>query len=377
VLWCQGQGTAASCGIIDISKSEKGLLPLKGLRSLVFSTLFVFGVFVATALPQGSPQRVIIDTDPGTDDSMAILLALNSPELKVEAFTVVPGNVEAQQGLENALKIVSLAGRCDVLVAAGAQHPLTQKLITAQYWHGKNGLAGVELPPSKCKADPRFGPDLIIQLVHQYPHQITLIPVGPLTNIALALSKDPSIVPLVNKVVIMGGSVTGGNVDGAAEANIYNDPEAAQIVFNAGWMVTMVGSDVGERTLITRKELAQLRSTHGPENDFIVQIVDFYVTRSEKSGWSGAAMYDPLAVAIAMDPTLGTLKEMHVDVETRGEFTRGETVANRNGYNENNVLHGDHYEIDGLIPLKANARVCLAADRDRFLQLFLSRIQGK
>jgi len=158
VLWCQGQGTAASCGIIDISKSEKGLLPLKGLRSLVFSTLFVFGVFVATALPQGSPQRVIIDTDPGTDDSMAILLALNSPELKVEAFTVVPGNVEAQQGLENALKIVSLAGRCDVLVAAGAQHPLTQKLITAQYWHGKNGLAGVELPPSKCKADHPVSP---------------------------------------------------------------------------------------------------------------------------------------------------------------------------------------------------------------------------
>jgi inosine-uridine nucleoside N-ribohydrolase len=181
----------------------------------------------------------------------------------------------------------------------------------------------------------------------------------------------------VKNVVIMGGSITGGNVDGAAEANIYNDPEAAQIVFNAGWIVTMVGSDVGERTLITHKELAQLRSTHGPENDFISQIVDFYVARSEKSGWSGAAMYDPLAVAIAMDPTLGTLKEMHVDVETRGEFTRGETVANRTGYDENNVLHGDHYEIDGLIPLKPNARVCLAADRDRFMQLFLNRIQGK
>jgi inosine-uridine nucleoside N-ribohydrolase len=357
--------------------SEKGLLPVKELRFLVVSTLFVFGVFVATAFPQISPQRVIIDTDPGTDDSMAILLALNSPELKVEALTVVPGNVDARQGLENALKIVSLAGRCDVPVVAGAQHPLTQKLITAQYWHGKNGLADVELPASKCKVDPRFGPDLIIQLVHQYPHQITLIPVGPLTNVALAVSQDPSIVPLVKNVVIMGGSITGGNVDGAAEANIYNDPEAAQIVFNAGWMVTMVGSDVGERTLITRKELAQLRSTHGPENDFISQIVDFYVTRSEKSGWSGAAMYDPLAVAIAMDPTLGTLKEMHVDVETRGEFTRGETVANRNGYNENNVLHGDHYEIDGLIPLQPNARVCLAADRDRFMQLFLSRIQGK
>src|ERR1700723_2003673 len=116
-----------------------------------------------------SIQRVVIDTDPGIDDAMAILLALNSPELKVEALTVVPGNVDGRQGLENALKIVSLAGRCDVTVAGGAQHPLNQKLITAQFWHGKNGLANVELPPSKCKADPRFGPDLIIEMRRSGP----------------------------------------------------------------------------------------------------------------------------------------------------------------------------------------------------------------
>jgi inosine-uridine nucleoside N-ribohydrolase len=334
-------------------------------------------LFPPSAYAQATPQRVIIDTDPGTDDAMAILLALNSPELKVEALTVVPGNVEAWQGLENALKIVSLAGRCDVVVAGGAQHPLNQKLITAQFWHGKNGLANVELPPSKCKADPRFGPDLIIELVHKYPHEITLIPVGPLTNIALAVSKDPSIASLVKNIVIMGGSIGGGNVNGAAEANIYNDPEAAQIVFSAGWIVTMVGSDVGERTLITRKYLAELQSSHGPQSDFIAQIADFYLTRSEKSGYSGAAMYDPLAVGIALDPTLGTLKEMHVDVETRGEFTRGETVANRMGSIENNVLHGDHYEIEGVILLKPNARVCLASDADRFLNLFITRIKGK
>jgi inosine-uridine nucleoside N-ribohydrolase len=326
---------------------------------------------------QAAPRRVIIDTDPGTDDAMAIILALNSPEFKVEALTVVPGNVEAWQGLENALKIVSLAGRCDVVVAGGAQHPLNQKLITAQFWHGKNGLADVELPPSKCKADPRFGPDLIIEMIHKYPHEITLIPVGPLTNIALAVSKDPSIAALVKDIVIMGGSISGGNVNGAAEANIYNDPEAAQIVFNAGWMVTMVGSDVGERTLITRKYLAELQSSHGPQSDFISKIAEFYLTRSEKSGYAGAAMYDPLAVGIALDPTLGTLKEMHVDVETKGEFTRGETVANRMGSDEKNVLHGDHYEIEGVIDLKPNARVCMASDADRFLELFVSRIKGK
>jgi inosine-uridine nucleoside N-ribohydrolase len=342
----------------------------------IISSISLTFLLLSSTLAQ-TPKRVIIDTDPGVDDAMAILLALNSPELKVEALTVVPGNVEAWQGLENALKIVSLAGRCDVHVAAGAQHPLNQKLITAQYWHGKNGLAGVELPTSNCKADSRFGPDLIIETIHKYPHEVTLIPVGPLTNIALAVSKDPSIVPLVKDIVIMGGSITGGNVNGAAEANIYNDPEAASIVFNAGWRVTMVGSDIGERTLITRKHLADLQSLHGPESDFVARLADYYLTQSEKSGYQGAAMYDPLAVGAVVDPAVVTLKDMHVDVETKGEFTRGETVANRMGYNENNVLHGDHYEIAGLTELKPNARVCVASDADKFLKLFISRIRGK
>jgi inosine-uridine nucleoside N-ribohydrolase len=338
---------------------------------------FLALLFCTPAVLSQTPQRVIIDTDPGVDDAMAILLALNSPELKVEALTVVPGNVDSQQGLENALKIISLANRCDIPVARGAHHPLNQKLITAQYWHGKNGLANVELPPSNCRADSRFGPDLIIETVHKYPHEVTLIPVGPLTNIALAVSKDPSIASLIKEIVIMGGSISGGNVDGASEANIYNDPEAAAIVFNAGWMVTMIGSDVGERTIITRKHLAGLQSQHGPESDFVAKLADYYLTASEKSGYQGAAMYDPLAVATVIDPTLVTLKDMHVDVETKGEFTRGETVANRMGYNENNVLHGDHYEIDGLTPLKPNARVCLASDANRFLALFISRLKGK
>jgi inosine-uridine nucleoside N-ribohydrolase len=341
------------------------------------SILLLAVISLTSGASKAAPLRVLIDTDPGVDDAMAILLALNSPELKVEALTVVAGNVDARQGLENALKIVSLAERCDVAVAGGAQHPLNQKLITAQFWHGKNGLAGVELPATKCKADAHFGPDLIIEMVHRYPHELTLIPVGPLTNIALAVSKDPSIASLVRDIVIMGGSVSGGNVNGAAEANIYNDPEAAQIVFNAGWMVTMIGSDVGERTLMTRKYLAELQANHGPQSDFIAKLANFYLTRSEKSGYSGAAMYDPLAVGTVIDPTLVTLKDMHVDVETRGEFTRGETVANRMGSNENNVLHGDHYEIEGAIELKPNARVCLASDAERFLNLFVGRIRGK
>lgn len=343
----------------------------------ILVSLALLLLVVSFSYAQAAKRRVIIDTDPGTDDAMAILLALNSPELQVEAFTVVPGNVSGEQGLENALKLISVAGRCDIPIAGGAKHPLNQKLITAQYWHGKNGLADIELPASKCKADPRFGPDLIIELVHKYPHEITLIPVGPLTNIALAVSKDPSIATLVKDIVIMGGSITGGNVNAAAEANIYNDPEAAQIVFNAGWMVTMVGSDVGERTLMYRKHLTQLEAGHGPQNDVITKIARFYLERGEQSGYTGAAMYDPLAVGAVIDPTLVTLKDMHVDVETKGEFTRGETAANRMGYDEKNVLHGDHYEIDGLEPLKPNSHICVASDAERFLSLFISRIKNK
>jgi inosine-uridine nucleoside N-ribohydrolase len=344
------------------------------LISVVFALVCCLGSISAA---QVSPRRVIIDTDPGTDDALAILLALNSPELKVEALTVVPGNVVAEQGLENALKLMSLAKRCDIPVAGGAKHPLNQKLITAEYWHGKNGLADIELPAPTCKADPRFGPDLIIELVHKYPHEITLIPVGPLTNIALAVSKDPSIVGLVRDIVIMGGSITGGNTTGAAEANIFNDPEAAQIVFDAGWVVTMIGSDVGERTLMTRTHVAELQSTHGPENDLAAKIGDFYLGRAEKNGYSGAAMYDPLAVGTVIDPTLVKLQEMHIDVETRGQFTRGETVGNRMTENEKYVLKGDHYEIVGYDVLSKNARVVVSSDSDRFLNLFISRVKGK
>jgi purine nucleosidase len=308
---------------------------------------------------------------------MAIMLALNSPELDVRAVTVVPGNVTAAQGLDNALRLVSLANRCDIPVAAGAQHPLFQKLTTAEFWHGKNGLANIELPASKCKVDSRFGPDLIIQMVHAAPHEITLVPVGPLTNIALAVEKDPSIVSLVKEVVLMGGSISGGNVNAAAEANISNDPEAAQIVFQAGWPLTMVGLDVANKTLLTREYLDQLGSTHGPINDFIYQVAKFLVELSAKFGWPGTPMYDPLAVGVAIDSTLVKAPAMHVDVETRGEFTRGETVANRQGYVERNVLHGDRYVIEGVDQVSPNAKVCVEVDAERFLRLFVSRIQGK
>jgi len=346
-----------------------------GCRSWL--VLSLFSLLLSQSSFAAPKKKIIFDTDPGTDDAMALMLALDSPELDVRAITVVPGNVTAAQGLENALRMVSLANRCDIPIAAGAQHPLFQKLITAEFWHGKNGLANLELPASKCRVDGRFGPDLIIQLVRQEPHEITLVPVGPLTNIALALSKDSSIVPLVKEVILMGGSISGGNVNAAAEANIYNDPEAAQMVFQAGWPVTMVGLDVGDKTLLSRQHLEQLGRTHGPMNDFIYALGRYLSDLSAQFGAAGTPMYDPLAVGVAIDSTLVRAREMHVDVETRGEFTRGETVANRNGYVERNVLRGDHYVIEGVDQVSPNAKVCTEVDAERFLRLFVSRIQGK
>lgn len=330
-----------------------------------------------SAVSQTQPKKIIIDTDPGTDDALAILLALNSPEVQVQAITVVPGNVTAQMGLQNALKLVTLANRCDIPVAGGAQHPLAQKLITAEFWHGKNGLGNIELP-TRCQADPRFGPDLIIELVHKFPHEITLVPVGPLTNIALAVSKDPSIVPLVKEVILMGGSISGGNVNAAAEANIYNDPEAAQIVFNAGFAsLTMVGLDVGNKTLMTERQVAQLQAAPGPMSNFVAQVGRFLLNLSQGFGETGTPMYDPLAMGVTLDRTLVTTQAMRVEVETRGEFTRGETVANRSNMVERNVLRGDRYIIEGVDKVTPNAKVCVDVQAQRFLDLLVSRIRGK
>jgi inosine-uridine nucleoside N-ribohydrolase len=328
-----------------------------------------------TAAPEA--RKVVIDTDPGTDDALAILLALNSPELDVKALTVVAGNVVVEQGLENALKLVSLAGRCDVLVARGASHPLVQKLVTAEFFHGANGLGNIELPAPACQADTSFAPDLIIKLIHQYPHEITLVPVGPLTNIAMALRKDPSIVPLVKEVVLMGGGISGGNATAAAEANLHNDPEAARAVFEAGWPLTMVGLNVTEKTLFTRANLNRLARTRGRENDLAVRVLSFMVDLASKLGADGTPMHDPLAVGAVIERSLITTQDMRVEVETRGEFTRGETVASRHNSSDRMVLRGERYVIDGVEGVPPNVHVAVESDSKRFMELFISRLAGK
>jgi purine nucleosidase len=311
------------------------------------------GYFAPVALGQqhGEPKRVILDTDPGTDDALAMLLAFNSPELRVEAITVVAGNMTADAGLENALKIASLAGRCDVPVAKGAIHPLLQELNTGKFWNGANGLGGAELPPSKCKPSAEFAPDLIIRLVHKYPHQITLIPVGPLTS---------------------------GNVTAVSEYNVHSDPEAASIVFNAGWPITMVGLDVTEITLVTDEDVARLESKPGPETTFAAAVARFQIGTYKGTGiFHGGAVHDALAVGQVIDGTILKTQDMRVDIEMDGKFTRGMTVANRKNAIERNVPEGDHLQSMGLEAVQPNVHVAVSADSPKFVNMLIERISGK
>jgi inosine-uridine nucleoside N-ribohydrolase len=329
-----------------------------------------------------SPRQVIIDTDPGTDDAIAILLALSSPEVAVRALTVVPGNVTAAQGLDNARRLASLAKRCDLRIAAGATGPLFGALVTGEAWHGKNGLGDVQLPPPACAVDKLWAPDLIIEMIHAAPHEITLVTLGPLTNIALAVKKDPTIVPLVQDVIMMGGSLSGGNITPAAEFNVHVDPEAAQIVFSAGWRLTMVGLDVCRKTLLTRERLQAIAGAHGGVAQFVYGVADFLLRGAEQRGAAGSAMYDPLTVGVAIDPTLVDTSPMRIDVETSGQFTRGETVANRHGTRALAELlpgpDGPRYAYTGKTEtVSPNAAVAVDVHADRFLDLLLSRIRAK
>ena len=337
----------------------------------------LIAVLAFANLATGASQKIIIDTDPGCDDTIAILLALNSPEVDIQAITVVPGNVTARQGLENALKLVSLAKRCDIPVAGGAQHPLAQKLATAEFFHGRNGMGEVELPAATCRADSRFGPDLIIDLIHRHPGEITLAPIGPLTNIALAVSKDPSIVPLVKQVVIMGGSISGGNASAAAEANIFNDPEAARIVFSAGWPLTMVGLNVTEKTLFTRAQLETVKKSREPLAEFASRVLTFMLSVSDRLGRPGSPMHDPLAMGAVVDSTVIGTQDMHVEIETRGEFTRGETVASRHNSSDHRSPIDGRFSVDRIEPLAPNTHVAVSVDADRFLQLLVARLAAK
>lgn len=353
-----------------------GLLP--ALAALLASVSSLAGQAPLTSrvnpTPQ-SPRRIILDVDPGIDDAMAVLLALQSPELRVEAITVVSGNVMVDLGAENALKLVELAGRPDVPVAKGAKYPLQRKPVTAEAFHGQNGLGEVQLPAPRKSLDSRHAVDVILDIVNRNPGRITLVPVGPLTNIALAMLRDPGLSARIPEIILMGGSIVGGNATAAAEANIYHDPEAAKVVFGSGVPIVMVDLGATSQARITRRHLEELRRAPSSIAKFVVAIADFYVDVSERLGASGAALHDPLAVGISIDKTLArVLRPMHIDVETKGELTYGETVANRGLREERVEWRGDRYVVVDFPVVKPNAEVPIEVHGERFIRMFMERI---
>ena len=274
------------------------------------------------------PFRVIIDTDPGVDDAFALLLAMRSPELKIEAITPVAGNVPLDLTLPNALRMVEIAGRTDIPVAAGARAPLVRRLVTATYAHGENGLGGAVFPEPKTKPISMPAAELIREIVRKYPGEVTLITIGPLTNIATALNSDPELASMVRALVMMGGSLSGGNITPAAEFNVYVDPEAARVVFQSGIPITMVGLDVTRRTSLTDEHVRMLEAAQNPVSQAAAQIGRNAINHNREHGYLvGPNMHDSLAVAGFIDPAILKLQDYYVDVETTGELTAGETLG--------------------------------------------------
>jgi len=274
------------------------------------------------------PFRVIIDTDPGVDDALALLLAMRSPELKIEAITPVAGNVPLELTLPNALRLVEIAGRTDIPVAAGARVPLVRRLVTATYAHGENGLGGAVFPEPTTKPVAEPAAEYIRRVVRKYPHEVTLITLGPLTNVATALNADPELAGMVRGLTMMGGSLSGGNITPAAEFNIYVDPEAARIVFQSGIPITMVGLDVTRKTSLTEEHVRALEAAQNPVSQAAAKIGRNAINHNRERGFLvGPNMHDSLAVAAFLDPTILKWQDYYVDVETTGELTAGETLG--------------------------------------------------
>jgi purine nucleosidase len=273
-------------------------------------------------------RRIILDCDPGHDDAMAILLAHGTPEIELAAITTVAGNHTLDITTLNALRICTLAGITGVPVAAGSSAPLVRPLVTATEIHGTTGLQGHSWDEPTVRAAPDHAVDVIIDLVMAAPGEITLVPVGPLTNVAMALRKEPRIADRVREVVLMGGSYTRGNVTPAAEFNVYVDPEAAAIVFGAGWPVTMIGLDVTHMASATVEVLGRIGALGTPLATAVVGMLGFYRDQQLREfGTAAPHVHDPCAVARVARPELVTCQEARVEVELAGRLTAGMTVT--------------------------------------------------
>lgn len=305
---------------------------------------------------------VILDCDPGHDDAIALILALASPELKVLAVTTSAGNQTPDKTLNNALRILTLLGRDDIPVAAGAPKPLARELIIADNVHGESGLDGPKLP------DPAFAPaamtalELMAKCLRESPEPVTLVPTGPLTNIALLLAAHPELKSKIARIVLMGGAAGPGNWTPAAEFNIYVDPQAADMVFKSGLPITMCGLDVTHEAQVMDEDIERVRAITNPVAQCVAGLLDFFMIyhRDPKWGFAGAPLHDPCTIAWLLAPALFHGVECRVDIETGGTHTSGMTVVDRYG----------------LTGKPANALVLLGLDRAGFIDLLVTRLRA-
>lgn len=278
-----------------------------------------------------SPRKIIIDTDPGQDDAVAILLALASPEdIEVLGITAVAGNVPLPLTEKNARIVCELAGKPETKVFAGCDRPLSRPLVTAEHVHGKTGLDGPDLPDPSMPLQDMHAVDFIIETLRAEPSgSVTLCPLGPLTNIATALQRAPDIAARVPEIVLMGGAYFEvGNITPTAEFNIYVDPEAAEIVFNSGIPLTVMPLDVTHKALVTKPRNDAFRDLGTPVGTAVAQMTDFFERfDKEKYGSSGAPLHDPCVTAYLINPELFTGRHINVEIETQSALTLGMTVA--------------------------------------------------
>ncbi len=276
-------------------------------------------------------KNIIIDTDPGQDDAVAILLALGSPqELTVIGITTVAGNVPLELTTRNARMVCELAGRPDVAIYAGCDRPLAHTLVTAEHVHGKTGLDGPTLPEPTMPVQDKHAVDFIIETLRAEPAgTVTLCPLGPLTNIATALQRAPDIADRIGEIVLMGGAYFEvGNITPAAEFNIYVDPEAAEIVFKCGAPITVMPLDVTHKALVTKPRNDAFRALGTPVGIATAQMTDFFERfDKEKYGSAGAPLHDPCVTAYLINPDLFSGRHINVEIETQSKLTRGMTVA--------------------------------------------------
>jgi purine nucleosidase len=321
--------------------------------------------------------KIILDVDTGADDALAILLAARSPEVELVGCTAVAGNVPVEQTTRNTLAVLEIAGRPDLPVARGAAHPLVRRLTTATFIHGPQGLGQVELPPSDSQPIQQAAPAFLVEMANKFQGELSVVATGPLTNLALALLIDPEFGRKLKKLVIMGGAVRcPGNITPAAEANFYNDPEAAQAVLQCGAKITLVGLDVTDKTVLKWSELAHLDTTPArlePASRLALDILRYYCASMPE--YAGAHLHDPLAMGVAIWPELVQTERMQVEVETAGKLTRGLSLGFHRVGRETMVDMGEYDDATGMeYAYVSNADVCLQVDAPGFIKLFRERL---